>query len=249
MAAPTYADPVIHTTQGYVSSAGVKMLVYAPPHKGKTDLIKTLPKPLVLASEHGLATLNKYNIPYTQCATVDQVKALTKWINDGKYKGKYETLVLDSVSYLTTILLSEFRNNSALYTNNGQKHYGLLKENVTDLLAALFAANVHVYVTAWEGDKYDAFGTLVCNYPETEGKALQSYLVHYFDLTAHLAWHSMDVAQADGTTLKQEFPYLQTVEANGKFARSRVQGLDAFEPAHLGNLINKLANLQATPQN
>lgn len=245
MTAQTYADPVVYSTQSYASSAGVKLLVYGPPHKGKTDMIKTLPKPLVLASEHGLVTLNKYNIPYTPCTTVAEVKALTQWVQDKKYVGKYESLVLDSVSYLTTLLLAEFRNNTALYTNNGVKHYGLLKDYVTDLLAALFAANVHVYVTAWEDTKYDAFGNIDSTYPYTEGKALQTYLVHYFDLTAHLDWHTINVQQADGTTLAQEYPYLQTVTTNKKFARSRHTILAPFEEAHLGNLINKLAN--ATP--
>lgn len=240
---PALVDIPILTTQGYTSSAGVKFMVYSRPHKGKTDLIKTLPKPLVLASEHGLVTLNKHNIPYTPCQTVKQVKDLTQWIKNKQYKGKFESLVLDSVSYLTTTLLSEFRNNTGLYTANGQKHYGLLKEHVTDLLDALFASDVHVYVTAWEDDKYDSFGNIVSTYPATEGKALQSFLVHYFDLTAHLDWHTLDVTQADGTTVKQEVPFLQTVEANGKFARSRKKGLAPFEEANLLNLINKIATL------
>lgn len=233
----------VFTTQGYEKKAGVKFMVYSRPHKGKTDMIKTLPRPFVLASEHGLLTLKKHNIPYTPCRTVNEVKNLIKWIEQKQYVGKYDTLVLDSVSYLTTILLSEFRNNTALYTNNGQKHYGLLKDTVTDLMAALFSADAHVYVTAWEGEKYDTFGTLLGAFPETEGKALQSYLIHYFDLTAHLDWHTLDVAQSDGTTVKQQRPYLQTVEANGKFARSRHAGLDAFEPADLTALINKISTL------
>ena len=77
----------------------------------------------------------------------------------------------------------------------------------------------------------------------TEGQALQSYLVHYFDLTFHLDWHTIDAPQADGTTQKIQLPYLQTVDANGKFARSRKQGLAAFEEADLGKLINKLSTL------
>ena len=101
--------------------------------------------------------LEKYDIPYTPCTNVEQIKHIIKWIRAGKFKGRYETLVLDSVSFLSTLLLAEFRNDTAKYTNNGQKHYGLLKENVTDLLQEMFAANVHVYVTAWQAEKIRRF--------------------------------------------------------------------------------------------
>lgn len=237
------ADIKIQTTQGYVATGGIKFLVYSRPHKGKTDMIKTLPRPIVFASEHGLVTLAKYDIPYTTITTVAELQSLILWVKEGKFVGKYDSIVLDSLSYLTTLLLSEFRNNTAKYTNNGQKHYGMMREYITDLIDALYAANVHVYVTAWEEDKYDAFGNMVCTMPATEGKALQTYLVHYFDLTAHLDWHTMDVPQLDGTTLKQEMPFLQTVEANGKFARSRNKGLAAFEAADLGALLAKIQSL------
>lgn len=242
--APNQADEMpIYTTQGYVSSVGIKMLGYSRPHKGKTELIRTLPNPFVFASENGLLTLKQHNIPYTPCTNVRELERAVKWIKERKYEGKFSSLVLDSVSYLTVLLLAEFRSDTAKYTNNGQKHYGMMKEKVTDLLDALFASNVNVYVTAWEEEKYDAFGTMTGVYPATEGKALQSYLVHYFDLTFNLDWHTIDVPQADGTTQKEQRPYLQTVEANGKFARSRQKGLDAFEPADLGKLIEKLATL------
>lgn len=233
----------LYTTQGYVSTAGVKVLVYSPPHKGKTDMIRTLPDPVVIAAEKGLVTLSRYNIPYMLCRNVEELKAIITWIKEKKYAGKFKSIALDSVSYLGTLLLSEFRNNPKVYTNDGRKHYGDMKQYTTDLLDALFAADINVYVTAWEADKYDAFGSLVGVEPHTEGKALGSFLIHYFDLTCHLAWHTIEMPQQDGTTLPTQLPYLQTVEANGKFARSRKQGLEPYEPADMTQLFNKLATL------
>lgn len=239
----TQNEPVIMTTQGYVASAGVKILCYAAPHKGKTDAIRMLPRPLVLASEHGLTTLAKYDIPYVNVTSVADVKMMVKWIKDKKYVGKFDSLVLDSVSYLGSCLLSEFRNNTAKYTGNGQKHYGLLKENIIDLLQALFEANVHVYVTAWQDDQYDSFGNKVGIYPFVDGQSIKSFLVHYFDLTVHLDWHNIATTDAEGKQTTVQAPYYQTVEANGVFARSRKKGLEPFEPADLGKLIEKLSTL------
>jgi len=236
-------EPQVFTTENYVSSAGVKLLVYGPPHKGKTDAIKTLPAPLVLAAEHGLTTLNKYKIPYTPVTTVKQLQDMVTWIKARRYVGKFQSFALDSLSYLCSCLLAEFRNNPAKYTNNGIKHYGMLKDNIVDLLQALHECDAHVYVTAWQEEIYDTFGNKTGIAPYTDGQSIKTFLIHYFDLTAHLNWHNIPVTNADGTTTTVQQPFYQTVEANGVFARSRKVGLEAFEPADLGALINKLSTL------
>lgn len=231
----------IKTTQGFGANNGLKILVYAPPHIGKTELISTLPKPFIIASEKGLTTLSKFNLPYTIVDTIDGVEKIIDWIKTRQYAGKYESIALDSLSFLTYALVADARNNPVKYTANGMKHYGVMQDKIIDLLNALYACDVNVYVTAWQGVLYDAFGAPQSSYPDTAGKSVQTYIVHYFDLTAHLAWHSIDVQQQDGTTAKQQFQYLQTVSANGIYARAKtLNKLDSFEPANLSAILAKL---------
>ena len=49
-----------------ITANGLKVLVYGQAGAGKTTLIKTLPKPLILSAEGGLLSLRKENLPFIE---------------------------------------------------------------------------------------------------------------------------------------------------------------------------------------
>ena len=60
-------------TTGGLSANGVKLLVYGQAGAGKTTLIKTLPKPIVLSAEGGLLSIQDADLPYIEIGSMDDL--------------------------------------------------------------------------------------------------------------------------------------------------------------------------------
>jgi hypothetical protein len=93
-----------------------KVLLYAPARWGKTTLIRTCPKPLVLATEigdtKGLQSLKDDDIPFIEIEDIDTLHAVVAELGrkSGKveYAGEtFETIVLDSLSATGELWLDE----------------------------------------------------------------------------------------------------------------------------------------------
>jgi len=83
------------------------VLLYAPARWGKTNIIRTCPKPIVLATElgrtRGLQTLMDIDVPFIECPDIDTlhmaVAELGRVPNKVQYQGEeFMTVVLDSLS-------------------------------------------------------------------------------------------------------------------------------------------------------
>lgn len=227
------------STKGFVNKYGVKFLVFGKPDSGKTYLASTLPKPLILVSEKGVSSLRHFDIPCKAMTCIDDVKEMTKWLAVDANIKAYDSIVLDSASFLTYMVISELKRKVAY--NHAMKYYGDMNDIVLPLIERLVNLNKNVLITAWQGDVIDAIGNLVAYEPDFAGKAVGQYLKHFFDMSLHLAWHTVNVPQPDGTTIPTRLNYLQTKDVGNKiFARDRNNLLEAFEPAHLGDIIAKI---------
>jgi ABC-type polar amino acid transport system ATPase subunit len=83
---------------------GVKLLVFGMAGTGKTTLIKTLPKPIVLSAEAGLLSIAGTGIPYIEIESMSDLKEAYLWILDNI--ADYETVCLDSISEIAEVVLS-----------------------------------------------------------------------------------------------------------------------------------------------
>lgn len=231
----------IHNTQNFLRRGGIKFMIYGKRGVGKTPIAATMPKPLFIASESGLASIRTAGVDYVEMTTLAQIKSVTEWLRNPANIAKYDSIVWDSVSYSTQCTLSELKRIKTY--NHAMKYYGDLADAIMPFIE-LIANDIqkNVCVTAWQGDVYHPVTeTVIGCEPLTAGKAIGNYLMHFFDVTMHMARHNVNVQQADGSVVQQAQTYLQTKEANGIFARDRLGVLDPFELPNLSVIINKLS--------
>lgn len=102
---PSFTEPVPITRK----ATKLRMVVFGDPGVGKTTFALTFPKPLVVDTEGSLegdAVLVAAGDEWSPNGYRD-LDALYNWIKGTAKKGRYETLVIDSVDALVRFLLDE----------------------------------------------------------------------------------------------------------------------------------------------
>lgn len=234
-------QPTFNTTQTVLAQSGLKILLYGPPAVGKTPMITTLSKPLILAGEDGQGSIAHANIPFIRIRTIADLKGVITWLKVPANVKNYDWIVLDSVSNLTELIYNEVVA-SMPNCKNKMQFFGGMQEAVVPFLQDLLGLSKNILVIAWQGDEYAPNdGPFIRHVPVTKGRAVATYLMHYFDCTLHMARHTVQQTQADGTVQTVTMPFLQTTEFNAIFARTRFAGkLEPYEPANIQAVADKL---------
>lgn len=151
-----------------VKGKKVKMLVSGGPGSGKTHLFSTAPNPFVMATEDGVLTLHKFEIPYIKiddgmAVYEDFLEILRaarekRVIDMGGGKvldfNKIETICLDSVWMLNSRLKKEIMESGSI--RNAQKElWGVLLDQIKDCVLQLIDLDYHIIVTVGEAVKND----------------------------------------------------------------------------------------------
>lgn len=215
---------------GSLSANGVKLLVYGQAGAGKTSLVKTLPKPIVLSAEGGLLSIQDADIPYIEIASMDDLREAFTWCKDSKEAQAFETVALDSISEVAEVVLAhELKKNK-----DGRAAYGEMNTTMTELIRAFRdLPNKHVYFSAKLEKSQDEMGKLLYN-PGMPGKSLTQGLPYFFDevLALRVERDAEDVTQralmcdSDGLWL----------------AKDRSGKLAAWEAPDLGAIIKKIGD-------
>lgn len=116
---------------------GVKVCLYGDPGAGKTFQISTLERPLVIATEKGLLTLQRYDIPYLPVYSRDDWEEAKKIIVANR--DRFRTIVMDSVTEFANICLKEITTELTAQKNKSEKQlgwdiYGELKKVLEDAI-------------------------------------------------------------------------------------------------------------------
>jgi len=147
-----------------------KVLVIGHEGVGKTRFISTMPKPIYLFSfDKGYLTLaGEEGITVGLCMDEDRYKPhayadfKTKFDEIKKTPGKYKTIAIDSVSFLSTFLFDHLqRMNNNIDKPGGYAVYGALKSKLQDIINQSVMLAEYVCCTALlDTDKDENTGEL-----------------------------------------------------------------------------------------
>lgn len=223
---------------------GVKSIIFGAPGSGKTPLINTAPRPVLLVTEPGMLSMRDSQIPSWEAYTPELIKEFFDWFHGSKEAGNFDTLGVDSISNIADILLAEELKKQ----KHGLKAFGTMAERVLDIANKLFyMPQKHIVLIAKQGLFENGRQTIlqggeVIHEPVMQkkpffpGQILNTNMPHLFDNVLHLS-----KAMVPGQP--QPVSALRTVEIPEVFSRSRSGTFSELEPPHLGNLFAKAMQL------
>lgn len=217
----------LKSTRG-ISANGVKMLVYGQAGAGKTSLVTTLPEPVVLSAEGGLLSIAQHDIPYIAIKTLDDLYQAYDWLVKSDEAKRFQSVALDSISEVAEVVLAhELKENK-----DGRAAYGELNTKMANLIRAFRdLPGKHVYMSAKLEKSQDEMGRMLYG-PSMPGKSLTQQLPYFFDFVFPLRVEK----DSEGNTQRAIM-----TDSDGLWqAKSRGQGLSAWEAPDLGAIIQKI---------
>lgn len=225
---------------------GVKILNHAPPGYGKTALIATLPKPLVLSAESGLLSLMpqnlqrmygvntpgiEYDIPVLVIKELKDLEDAHKFILNDPYGRQFESVALDSFSEIAEICLAAAKKA----VKDPRQAYGEMNERMMEIARLFRDLPINVYFTAKQDKEKDEATGRMLYAASMPGKQLTTNIPHLFDEV-----FALGISEPDAQ--RNTFRFLRTKPDIQFSAKDRSGALDEFEAPHLGNIIAKIKN-------
>lgn len=207
----------------------VKMLCFADSGIGKTTLIGTAPRPLVINTESGLMPLANKDIDVLTCKSLTDIYEAYDFVMSPE-ADEYETICLDSISDIAEAILSENKATS----KDGRAAYGKLNDDIADIVRAFRDIdNKHIYMTA-KMTRIEDTDTGIAKYkPMLPGRTLIQQIPYWFDIVCCL---HVGVDEESSET----FRYLQTQPSLSHDSKDRSGKLDNPEIPDLGLIFNKI---------
>jgi len=206
---------------------GVKILCYGAAGAGKTSLIRTLPKPLVLSAEAGLLSIQDADLAYIEIKTIDDLReAYTFLVSEAG--AEFESVALDSISEIAEVIL----NAEKKATKDPRQAYGAMQEQISDLIRAFRdLPGKHVYMSAKLEKSQDEMGRMLYA-PSMPGNKTGQSLPYFFDEVLALRVER----DAEGNTQRALM-----CDSDGLWAaKDRSGKLSAWEAPDLGSIIEKI---------
>lgn len=224
--------PSIKSTKSIALNNGVKVLVYGASGAGKTTLAGTVEKPLVLATEKGLLTLQSKDIDFIEINNFQELKETVQMLPQVIQENGYKTLILDSASELCDLILVEEKSKNT----NQLKAYGQMNDLMTQVIRTfvnmpidvVFIAKIEKVTNAETGEqKFCA---------AAPGSKISSYLPYFFDEV--FALRTQGTKDEKGNIVIQRG--LQTADDGIYNCKDRSARLAFMERADLGAIFKKI---------
>lgn len=208
---------------------GLNIMIYGPPGVGKTRIIKTLPKPLIISSERGNLTLKDANIPVAYIQNGQDLKTVYEWVKADAGK-TIQSVALDSVSDIAETMLGIAKRSN----NDMRQAYGQVAELIIDWMKKFRdLPGVHKYFVAQMAAFKDEVSGQIKWGPDFPGKQIAKSAPYIFDLLLRAGVH---VDEKGERTY-----YLQTKADQFYDAKDRSDKLDPYELPDFGIILNKVA--------
>ena len=220
----------IKSTKGF-HTQGVKALVYGHAGSGKTSLIATLPRPIVLSAEGGLLSIAATDTAYIEISSMASLMESYEWLTKSNEAKSFDSVALDSISEIAEVVLAEeLRKNK-----DGRAAYCELNNIMAGMIRAFRdLSGKHVYFTAKCEKSQDEQGRMLYS-PSMPGKSLTQGISYYFDIVLALRVER----DADGVAQRALM-----CDSDGLWqAKDRSGKLSAWEAPDLGAIISKIGGV------
>ena len=210
----------------YARQFGVKSLVYGPPGSGKTPVMNTAPRPVLLACEPGLLSMRNSKVPTFEAWDAARVDEFFAWVFGSNEIKNFDTIGVDSTSQMAEIYLQ-----AALKTNkHGLAAYGEMARNTLKHLEMLyFMQQKHTYLIAKQEIKTE--NNITMKRPYFPGQQLPVEVPHKYDCILQL-----DIQNVPGMGQLQAFRCRGSIDV---VARNRTGTLNEYEPPDFSLLVSK----------
>lgn len=232
------ASPDIRAAKEHATLFGVKSLIYGPAGVGKTPLIATAPRPLLLSIEPGLLSMRNSDVPTVLAQDAKAIDNFFQWFFNSNETKAYDTLGIDSASYMANVYLLAAMKGTSKQGNkkHGMAAYGEMAENVMEHLRTLFfVKEKHVYMICKEEIADVEYQSL--RRPYFPGNVLNTDLPYLYDFILRLA----KVNGIQGAPPGEQLAF-QCVGNMNILARNRTGNLNEYEPPNFSALVNKAMN-------
>jgi phage nucleotide-binding protein len=210
------------------TAQAVKLLVYGQAGAGKTSLIPTLPKPVILSAEGGLLSIADTNLPFIEITSMAELQEAYKWLTSSAESAEFESVALDSISEIAEVVL----NQEKKINKDPRAAYGAMQEQMADVIRAFRdLPGKHVYMSAKLEKTQDEMGRVLYA-PSMPGNKTGQSLPYFFDEVLALRVEK----DAEGNTRRA----LMTDGDGLWLAKDRSGKLEVWEDADLGDIIKKI---------
>ncbi len=219
---------VLKNTRDVTSNNGVKILVHGVAGAGKTTLIKTLDKPVVLSAESGLLALQDHDIPYMEIKALDDLMEAYEWITTSEDAKQFKTVCLDSISEIAEVVLAAEKK----VAKDPRQAYGATQDQMADIIRAFRdLEGFNVYFSAKTERSSDDTGRLLWG-PMMPGNKMGQALPYFFDEVLALRVEKDEA----GNNIRM----IQTDLDGIWMAKDRSGRLEFWEEPDLGRIILKI---------
>lgn len=113
---------------------GVKALMYGQPGTGKTPMLNSAPRPVLLATEPGLLSMRGSQLPTWEAYNPAAIAEFFEWFFESNEVRNFDTLAIDSGSQLAEIILAEEQRKQ----KDGRKAYGEMSRRCMEYFDGLY---------------------------------------------------------------------------------------------------------------
>ena len=201
---------------------GCKAIIYGGTGSGKTPIANTCPRPVMLACEPGMLSMRGSKIPTCQAQTPEAIDDFFKWFFNSPETKNYDTLIVDSISFMADIYLQRSLNK----IKHGLQAYGDMAKCTMDHLRPLYyTQQKHTYLIAKE--------TIVAEQKRMyfPGDMLNKEVPGLYDFILHLG-----IKNVPGVGQTKAFQCNETYDV---LARNRTGNLLDYEEPNFSKLVTK----------
>lgn len=223
------------TTDTATLANGIKCLVYGNAGVGKTRLLASAPKPIIISAEKGLLSLRKFKLPAIEISSLAQLGEAYQYVA-GPQGQAYTTVCLDSVSEIAEVVLAEEKAK----TKDGRKAYGEMQDDMVQILRDFRnLPRKHVVFLAKQERIQDGTTGGMLFGPSFPGKQLAQAAPYFFDEVWQLV-NFQDPATGLVTRALRTSPDAQNTAKDRSGALAYWENADPATGGGLDYLFNKM---------